>query len=66
VPDVLTKRKTVGLDPKVPVQAVATIIVFVASYFAIDLDPGVALALATVLGAGAGIVAPAPKTVATS
>ena len=57
-------RKTVGVDPKVPVQAVATVVTFLLAYFGIDLDPEVATGIAVVLGAGAGALAPAPRVVA--
>lgn len=49
--------QTVGLSPKVPAQAVVTVIVFVFAHFGVDLEPELALALATVLGALAGVVA---------
>ncbi len=56
------KTKTVGVDPKVPVQALATVIAFAASYFGVDLDATVSGAIAVVLGAVSGSLAPAPKT----
>jgi hypothetical protein len=59
---VKTKIRTVGVDPKVPVQALSTIIIFIAGLFAVDLDAGVAGAIAVVLGALIGTRAPAPKT----
>lgn len=58
-----TKRKTVGVDPKVPIQAVVTAAVAVLAYFGIDLDPALAGAIAVVLGIVAGFFSPAPKTV---
>jgi hypothetical protein len=60
---VKTKISTIGVDPKVPVQALSTlVIIFVAGLFAVDLDPEVAGAIAVVLGALIGTRAPAPKT----
>lgn len=60
----MTKLKTVGVDPKVPVQAVATVVVALVAYFGVDLDAEAAGAVAAVIGIIAGILAPAPKTVA--
>ena len=54
--------KTVGVDPKVPTQAIVAIITFVLSYFGLDLDPEVSGGLAVVIGALGGVLAPAPKT----
>ena len=56
-------RRTEGLDLKVPAQAAATIIVFLLSYFGVDLDVEVAGAISVLLGFVAGYFAPAPKTV---
>jgi hypothetical protein len=56
------KRKTVGVDPKVPIQAVVTAAVAVLAYFGIDLDPALAGAIAVVIGIIAGFFSPAPKT----
>jgi hypothetical protein len=58
-----TTQKTVGTDPKVPIQAVVTAAVAVLAYFGIDLDPAIAGAIAVVVGIIAGYFAPAPKTV---
>jgi hypothetical protein len=55
--------KTEGVDPKLPVQAITSIVVFLLSYFGIELDPEVSGALAVIIGAIAGYFAPAPKTV---
>lgn len=55
------KRKTVGVDPKVPVQAVVTAVVAVLAYFGIDVAPELAGAIAVVAGIVAGFLAPAPK-----
>lgn len=49
--------KTRGVSPKVPVQAIATVIAFALSYFAIDLDPEVAGAIAVLCGIGGGVTA---------
>lgn len=57
-----TTRKTIGVDPKVPVQAIATVIVALAAYFGLELSEEVSVALAVVLGTIAGIAAPAPNT----
>lgn len=62
--DVPTTTKTAGLNPKVPTQAVVTLVVFVAAYFGIDLDAELALALSTILGFVAGVAAPPSPTVA--
>ena len=58
-----TTQKTVGTDPKVPIQAVVTAAVAVLAYFGIDLDPAIAGGIAVLLGIIAGYFAPAPKTV---
>lgn len=60
------KRETVGVDPKVPVQAIIAVLAFVLTYFGVDLSPELAAVIATVLGAIAGVLAPAAKTVAVS
>lgn len=57
------KIRTQGIDPKVPIQALATVIAFVATYFSLNIDGEVALAIAVVLGGAAGYFGPAPKTV---
>lgn len=57
------KRKTKGIDPKVPVQAVVAAIVAVLAYFGFDIDPAISGVIATVLGLIAGYFAPAPQTV---
>lgn len=46
--------KTVGLSPKVPTQAVVSIIVFALTYFGFQVSPEVAAAIATLLGAAGG------------
>jgi hypothetical protein len=53
------KLKTQGLAPKVPVQAVTSLIVAALAYYGVDLDAEVSAALGVVLGFAAGIVAPA-------
>jgi hypothetical protein len=59
-----TKRKTIGIDPKVPAQLVASAIVWAIAHFAgIELSPEVEVAIAVVVGALIGALAPAPKTV---
>jgi hypothetical protein len=57
------KQKTVGVDPKLPIQAVVTAVVAVLAYFGINLDPAIAGGIAVLLGIIAGYFAPAPKTV---
>jgi membrane associated rhomboid family serine protease len=57
-------HKTVGVDPKVPVQAVVAIIAWAVAHFAgIDLSPEAEAAIAAVLGIVAGVLAPAPNVV---
>jgi hypothetical protein len=59
-----TKRKTIGIDPKVPAQFIASAIVWaVAHYAGIDLSLEVEVAIAAIVGALIGVVAPAAKTV---
>jgi len=62
VPDA-TSRKTVGVDPKVPVQAIVTLVVALLAYFGVNLDAEVSGALGIIIGALAAVVAPAAKTV---
>jgi hypothetical protein len=58
------KRKTLGIDPKVPAQFVASAVVWaVAHYAGIQLSLEVEVAIAAVVGALIGALAPAPKTV---
>lgn len=54
--------KTVGLNPKVPAQALTTLVVFVLARFGIDLETEVALALSTIIGFAAGVIAPPAPT----
>ncbi len=56
------KQKTVGVSPKVPAQAIATVIVFIAARFGLELDPELAGALGVLIGAAAGGIA-SPGTV---
>jgi hypothetical protein len=58
-----TATRTVGLNPKVPAQAVVTVLVFVLAHFGIDLEPETALAIATLFGFVAGVAAPPAPTV---
>lgn len=55
-------RKTVGVDPKVPVQAITTVVWFLATYFGLDLDAEVAGAVAVLIGLVAGYFSPAATT----
>lgn len=50
--------KTAGLSPKVPVQAITTVLVALLAYAGINLEPSVSLAVATLLGFAAGYIAP--------
>lgn len=59
-------EKTVGLNPKVPTQAIVSVIVFVAAHFGFDIEPELAIALATVLGFAAGVKAPPSPTITVS
>lgn len=54
--------KTIGLNPKVPIQAVTVIVTFLLGYFGIDLPAEVAASIATVLGFAAGVIAPPAPT----
>jgi archaellum biogenesis protein FlaJ (TadC family) len=56
------KYQTEGLDPKVPVQAIAIILVFILTKVGIDLDLVTSFAISTVIGFVAAFFAPAPKT----
>jgi hypothetical protein len=58
-----TYRKTAGLHPKVPIQAVTTLLVAALAHFGLDLDDELSGALALVLGFAAGYLAPAAPTV---
>lgn len=49
--------ETVGVSPKVPVQAVSTVVVFLLTYFGLDLSPEAAGVVSTVLGAAGGVLA---------
>ena len=55
-------RETVGVDPKVWIQALVTLIVFFAAKFGVELDTDVAAALATLVGAVAAYSGPAATT----
>lgn len=48
----------IGISPKVVGQALATVVVWLLGYFAVQLPPEVASAIALALGAGAGYFAP--------
>lgn len=61
----VTKTRTVGVDPKLPIQAVGAVVAFLASYFGLELDSEVSLAIATVLGFVAGYFGPVAKTTST-
>lgn len=55
------KRRTVGIDPKLPAQALATILVFVLARFGIDLDSATSGAIAVLVGAIIAYFMPAPE-----
>jgi hypothetical protein len=57
------KRRTVGIDLKVPAQALATILVFVLTRYGIELDTATSGAISVLLGVVLGYFAPAPATV---
>jgi hypothetical protein len=58
------KRKTEGIDPKVPAQLIASLIAWAIARFAgIDLPPEAEVAIAAVVGVIVGYLSPAPKTV---
>jgi hypothetical protein len=57
------RLKTAGLNPKVPVQAIATLIVAALAHFGLDLDDELSAALAVVIGFAAGYIAPPAPTV---
>lgn len=57
------KRRTIGVDPKIIGQAIATIIAFALSFFAIELSAEVSSAIAVVVGLIAGALSPAPAVV---
>lgn len=57
------KRKTVGVDPKLPIQAAITVVAFGLSYFGIELSPEASGAIAVVLGVIVAALGPAAKTV---
>jgi hypothetical protein len=57
-------RKTKGVSPKVPAQAVATLAVAALAYFGVDLSPEVSAAIGVVVGIVAGWFA-APGVVVT-
>jgi hypothetical protein len=57
------KRKTLGVDPKVPAQAIVTILVWLLAHYGIDLDADVSAAVSILVGVLLGVFAPAPKTI---
>lgn len=58
-----SKRRTLGVDPKVPAQAIVTILVWLLAHYGIDLDADVAAAVSIIVGVLLGVLAPAPRTV---
>jgi hypothetical protein len=57
------KLQTVSLNPKVPAQALASIVAFVLAKYGIELDAATSGAIATVIGFLAGVIAPPSPTV---
>lgn len=57
-------RKTVGVDPKVPAQLIAAALAWLIAHFAgIGLSPELEAAIAALIGAIAGALAPAPNVI---
>jgi hypothetical protein len=57
------KRKTIGIDPKVPAQLIVTLVVWaLARYAGIDLSAQAEVLIGVVAGVLAGVLAPAAKT----
>lgn len=56
------KTVTDGLDPKVPIQAVTTLLVALLAVVGLDMDEETAGGLALVIGFIAGVLGPAAKT----
>jgi hypothetical protein len=60
-----TKRKTIGLDPKIIAQLVSSAVAWaILRYAGIELDPEAEAGIAALVGVIVGWLAPAPKTVA--
>jgi hypothetical protein len=57
-----TKNKTVGVSPKVPTQAIVSVVTFLLAYFGVDLSPEASAAIAAVLGVIGGAVAQPGET----
>jgi hypothetical protein len=59
------KRKTVGVDPKVPAQLIATILAWLLAHYGINLDDDTSAAVTLLVSAAVGallaVLAPAPK-----
>ena len=58
------KRKTEGIDPKVPAQLIAGLITWALARFipGLELPPEVEVAIAALVGVVIGYLAPAPVT----
>ncbi len=52
------KPKTVGTSPKVPVQAIVSVVAFVVAYFGVELSPEASGAISALLGIAGGYFAP--------
>jgi hypothetical protein len=52
-----TTPETHGVSPKVPTQAVVTVITFAITYFGIELSPELSGAISTILGIFGGVIA---------
>ncbi len=48
----------IGLSPKVPVQAIVSVLVFVVAYFGVELSPEASGAISALLGIAGGVLAP--------
>jgi hypothetical protein len=60
----MTKTKTLGVDPKIVAQLIASAVAWLlARYAGLDLPPEAEAGIAAVVGVLVGALAPAPKTV---
>ncbi len=58
-----TKRRTVGIDPKIIAQLVSSVIAWaLLRYTGVELDPEAEAGIAAAVGVVVGWFAPAPKT----
>jgi uncharacterized membrane protein YkvA (DUF1232 family) len=59
----MLKFKTLGVDPKVPIQALVTLAIAALAYFGIDLSPEVSGAIGVIVGIIVAALGPAPATI---